>query len=135
MTIVYFAFLRNNAVFQKAIDNLGMTTTASGLKYKDLVVGTGPEVKSGDTIRVNYTAWKEDGSKINSTLDSGEPYEFVWGLGHSIPGWEEGIDGMRVGGKRKLVIPPNLAFGETGASQVIGPNETLVFEVELLEIK
>jgi FKBP-type peptidyl-prolyl cis-trans isomerase len=134
LTIVYFAFLRNNAVFLKAIENLGMTTTESGLKYKDLVVGTGPEVKSGDTIRVNYTAWLEDGTKINSTQDGGEPYEFVWGLGHSIPGWEEGINGMRVGGKRKLVIPPNLAFGETGASQVIGPNETLIFEVELLSI-
>jgi peptidylprolyl isomerase len=145
--VVYFAFWPKNATPTgtagtpnlttnlKATSDPNMITTASGLKYKDLVVGTGQEARAGDTPIVNYTAWLENGTKINSTLDVGAPYEFALGQKAVIPGWDEGVTGMRVGGKRRLVIPPALAFGETGASQTIPPNATLIFDVELLGIK
>lgn len=115
--------------------NLAMITTTSGLKYQEIVVGTGQQTKLGDTVIVNYTAWLTNGTKINSSLDSGQPYEFLLGSSQVIPGFKEGVIGMRVGGKRKLTVPPNLAFGELGASQIIGPNATLFFEVELIGIK
>jgi len=112
-----------------------VVTTASGLQYQDLVVGSGAEAKSGDTVSVHYTGWLTDGTKFDSSLDRSAPFEFSLGAGRVIKGWDEGVAGMKVGGKRKLTIPPELAYGEAGAGSVIPANATLVFEVELLEIK
>jgi len=112
-----------------------LITAPSGLKYQDLKVGSGDEAKTGDTVSVHYTGWLEDGTKFDSSLDRNQPFEFTLGAGRVIPGWEEGVVGMKVGGKRKLVIPPALAYGASGSSGVIPPNATLTFEVEPLEIK
>jgi FKBP-type peptidyl-prolyl cis-trans isomerase len=110
-------------------------TTASGLKIQDLVVGTGQEAKSGDNVSVHYTGWLEDGTKFDSSLDRGTPFEFTLGAGRVIKGWDEGIVGMKVGGKRKLIIPAALGYGAQGYPPVIPANATLIFEVELLAIK
>jgi len=112
-----------------------MVTTASGLQYQDLVIGQGEEAMVGDTVSVHYTGWLEDGTKFDSSVDRGQPFEFTLGLGKVIQGWDEGVAGMKEGGKRKLVIPPDLGYGSSGAGGVIPPNATLIFEVELLEIK
>ena len=106
----------------------------SGLKYQDLVVGDGVEAQTGQNVQVHYTGWLTSGEKFDSSVDRGQPFNFVLGAGMVIRGWDEGVSGMRIGGKRKLVIPPDLAYGERGAGGMIGPNETLVFEVELLSI-
>lgn len=113
----------------------GETTTASGLRYTDLKAGRGAAAKHGDTVAVHYTGWLENGQKFDSSLDRGTPFEFPLGLGRVIKGWDEGVAGMKPGGKRRLVIPPQLGYGERGAGGVIPPNATLIFEVELLEIK
>ncbi len=105
------------------------------LKIEDLVVGAGAAAKSGDTISVHYTGWLENGAKFDSSLDSGQPIEFVLGQGKVIAGWEQGMVGMKVGGKRRLTIPPDLGYGAYGAGDTIPPNAALIFEVELLEIK
>lgn len=107
-------------------------TTTSGLKYQDLVVGNGPLPKSGRRVRVHYTGWLTDGTKFDSSVDRNDPFEFTLGAGEVISGWDEGVGTMHVGGKRKLTIPPQLAYGSRGAGGVIPPNATLVFEVELL---
>lgn len=112
-----------------------MVVTASGLQYQDLVVGSGPEAKSGNTVSVHYTGWLADGTKFDSSLDRGTPFEFTLGAGQVIKGWDEGVAGMKVGGKRQLIIPPQLAYGSSGAGSTIPPNATLTFEVQLLEIK
>jgi FKBP-type peptidyl-prolyl cis-trans isomerase FkpA len=112
-----------------------MITTASGLQYQDLVIGDGDVAVPGDSVTVHYTGWLADGTKFDSSLDRGQPFPFVLGQGMVIKGWDEGVAGMRVGGKRRLVIPPDLAYGTSGAGSVIPPNATLTFEVELLEIK
>lgn len=109
-----------------------MTKTASGVYYKDLVVGQGTEVSTGDRLTVHYTGWLHDGTKFDSSVDRNEPYTFTLD-NNVIPGWQDGVPGMRVGGKRKLVIPPNLAYGSQGQG-VIPPNATLVFDVEMLAI-
>src|SRR4030043_1118981 len=109
-------------------------TTASGLIYEDLKVGDGVTATSGDTVSVNYTGWLADGTKFDSSLDRGQPFEFTLGAGEVIPGWDEGVAGMRVNGTRLLVIPPTLGFGSSGAGSTIPPDATLTFEVQLIEI-
>jgi FKBP-type peptidyl-prolyl cis-trans isomerase FkpA len=111
-----------------------ITTTASGLRYEDVVLGQGAAAKAGDRVQVHYTGWLTDGTKFDSSLDRGSPFAFALGKGQVIKGWDEGVAGMQVGGKRKLTIPPGLAYGSRGAGGVIPPNAELVFEVELLKI-
>ena len=110
-------------------------TTPSGLQYKDLVVGTGEGARSGATAVVHYTGWLMDGTKFDSSLDRGVPFEFVIGRGQVISGWDEGVGSMNVGGKRELIIPPDLGYGDRGAGSVIPPGATLRFEVELIELR
>lgn len=117
------------------VDLDAMTETASGLMYQDLVVGDGEVAQAGDSVSVHYTGWLKDGTKFDSSVDRGEPFVFHLGQGRVIPGWDEGVAGMRVGGKRKLVIPPELGYGDAGAGGGLIPGgATLVFDVELLEI-
>src|SRR5690349_10867484 len=110
-------------------------TTASGLRYVDLVAGTGREAVAGNLVSVHYTGWLTNGTKFDSSVDRGDPFSFPLGGGKVIRGWDEGVAGMKVGGKRKLTIPPQLGYGARGAGGVIPPNATLVFDVELLGIK
>ncbi len=105
------------------------------LNTEDTVVGDGKEAKSGDTVSVHYTGTLKDGTVFDSSVERGTPFSFTLGNGEVIQGWDEGVVGMKEGGKRTLNIPSDLAYGERGAGQLIGPNEDLVFEVELLEVK
>jgi peptidylprolyl isomerase len=117
------------------LDEADYTTSESGLKYADLVVGDGTEPKAGQQVAVHYTGWLEDGTVFDSSLYRGQPFTFLLGQGMVIAGWEEGIASMKVGGKRQLLIPSDLAYGTQGVSGVIPPNATLTFEVELIEVK
>jgi FKBP-type peptidyl-prolyl cis-trans isomerase FkpA len=112
-----------------------MPTTPSGLEYEDLVVGTGASPLTGQTAVVHYTGWLTNGTKFDSSHDRSSPFSFAVGRGQVISGWDEGVASMKVGGKRKLTIPPNLGYGARGAGGVIPPNATLVFEVDLLEVR
>ena len=116
-------------------DISNLTTTASGLQYKDVTVGSGAEAQAGNTVSVHYTGWLTDGTKFDSSIDRGQPFSFSLGTGGVIAGWDEGVVGMKEGGKRLLVIPSDLAYGASGAGGVIPPNATLIFEVELLEVE
>ena len=109
--------------------------TASGLEYVEISLGTGASPKTGDTVSVHYTGWLKSGKKFDSSVDRGEPFEFPIGKGRVIKGWDEGVGTMKVGGKRKLVIPAHLGYGERGAGGVIPPGATLIFEVELLGVR
>ena len=105
------------------------------LKIEDIAVGTGAEAVAGKNVTVHYTGTLTDGTKFDSSLDRGTPFTFSLGAGEVIRGWDQGIAGMKVGGKRKLAIPPSLGYGETGTGGVIPPNATLIFEVELLKVE
>jgi FKBP-type peptidyl-prolyl cis-trans isomerase len=113
-----------------------VVTTDSGLKYQDLKEGTGEAAKKNDTVTVHYTGWLKDGKKFDSSVDRNEPFEFQLGAGQVIKGWDEGVADMKVGGKRKLIIPPELGYGKKGTPDgTIPANAELTFEVELLKIK
>jgi FKBP-type peptidyl-prolyl cis-trans isomerase FkpA len=111
------------------------TTTASGLKYEDIKQGSGEVATAGRNVSVHYTGWLTDGKKFDSSKDRGQPFDFPLGGGRVIKGWDEGVQGMKVGGIRKLTIPPDLGYGSRGAGGVIPPGATLVFEVELLKVQ
>ena len=117
---------------------MAATTTPSGLKMEDVQVGTGELATAGQSVTVHYTGWLTDGviqgKKFDSSKDRDDPFVFPLGKGHVIKGWDEGVQGMKVGGKRKLTIPPALGYGSRGAGGVIPPNATLLFEVELLKV-
>jgi len=107
----------------------------SGLQYWDIKVGTGTEAKSGSHVTVHYTGWLTSGKKFDSSVDAGKPFDFTIGQGQVIKGWEEGVAGMKVGGKRQLRIPPDMGYGERGYPGVIPANATLIFDVQLLAVK
>jgi len=117
------------------IDSAALTKTASGLQYQDLVTGTGQTAAPGQVAVVHYTGWLTDGTKFDSSRDRGQPFSFPLGGGQVIAGWDEGVAGMKVGGRRKLVIPPDLGYGPMGSPPVIPAAATLVFDVELLELQ
>ena len=114
---------------------MSSNTTPSGLIIEDVTIGDGPLATAGQRVTVHYTGWLEDGEKFDSSKDRDEPFDFSLGGGRVIKGWDEGVQGMKVGGTRKLTIPPALGYGARGAGGVIPPNATLVFEVELLGVK
>lgn len=121
-----------------AAGDKGASTTGGSvtdLKIEDQKVGTGATAESGKTVSVHYTGWLTDGKKFDSSVDRKAPFKFRLGAGEVIRGWDQGVSGMKVGGKRKLTIPPQMAYGERGAGGVIPPNATLVFEVELLGVE
>ncbi len=123
----------------KAQENDKATTTLSGIKIIDTKVGTGASPKTGQTCVVHYTGWLyengQKGKKFDSSRDRGEPFAFRIGMGQVIPGWDEGVSTMKVGGRRTLIIPPEQGYGARGAGRVIPPNATLMFDIELLEVK
>jgi FKBP-type peptidyl-prolyl cis-trans isomerase len=117
------------------IDTTKMTKAPSGLWYTDVTVGQGESADAGRTVTVHYTGWLPDGTKFDSSRDRGEPFAFTLGAGQVITGWDEGVKGMKVGGRRKLVLPPGLAYGDGGAPPAIPPGATLVFDVEVLKVE
>ena len=111
------------------------TTKPDGLKIWEVKVGTGATATAGKKVSVHYTGWLTNGTKFDSSVDRKQPFEFPLGAGRVIKGWDEGVEGMKVGGKRRLEIPPSLGYGARGAGGVIPPNATLIFDVELLDVK
>ncbi len=112
-----------------------VVTTPSGLQYVDLVTGNGKLANTGDMAVVHYTGWLKDGTKFDSSKDRNKPFRFSLEAGQVIKGWDEGVVGMKIGGTRKLIIPPDLGYGARGAGRVIPPNATLTFEIELLDLR
>jgi peptidylprolyl isomerase len=133
--LVALAVPRLTAADEKSNKEGKVVTTDSGLKYEDLKEGTGNPAKKGDMVEVHYTGRLKDGTKFDSSLDRNRPFSFKLGAGQVIKGWDEGVAGMKVGGKRKLVIPPELAYGKEGRPPVIPRDAELTFEVELLKIQ
>jgi FKBP-type peptidyl-prolyl cis-trans isomerase len=117
------------------VDTAAMTKTPSGLRYQDLAGGEGDVASAGRTASVHYTGWLPNGEKFDSSRDRNQPFSFTLGAGQVIAGWDEGVAGMKEGGRRKLVIPASLGYGTAGAPPDIPPGATLVFEVELLDVK
>ena len=117
------------------IDEATLITTPTGLRMSDETVGTGAEAAGGKRVSVHYSGWLTDGTPFDSSRERNEPYDFMLGAGEVIPGWDEGVAGMKVGGRRMLVIPADLAYGTQGMGGVIPPNATLVFDVELLGVE
>ena len=111
------------------------TKTASGLEYWDIKVGTGAVAQSGQHVKVDYTGWLTNGKKFDSSVGTGRPFEFMLGAGRVIKGWDEGVAGMKVGGQRQLRIPPDLAYGPAGHPPQIPANSTLIFDVQLVDVK
>ena len=146
-TIVLFAACRPDAsgggaagapggfAAELGVDTTSLTRLSSGLRYQDVTVGSGEEATAGRTAVVHYTGWLPDGKKFDSSRDRDEPFSFPLGAGQVIAGWDEGVVGMKVGGRRKLVVPPELGYGASGAPPDIPPNATLVFDVELLGVQ
>jgi peptidylprolyl isomerase len=133
--ITYF-FLSQNSVESESMkkqETSNQTSPVTTLKIEDIKVGTGEVVEKGDTVVINYVGTLTDGTKFDSSYDRNEPFQTEIGVGHVIKGWDEGVVGMKVGGKRKLTIPPDMAYGEQGVGP-IPPNSTLIFDVELLEV-
>lgn len=135
-TLVFDVELKDVKIPPKpqTVADSAFTTTESGLKYHDFVVGTGPEPKAGDQVEVHYSGWLTTGKMFDSSLERDKPIKFPLGQGRVIKGWDEGIASMKEGGKRQLVIPPDIAYGERGRPPVIPPGATLVFEVELVDV-
>lgn len=127
----------DNQQIKKETKNMAeqTVTTESGLTYLDMTAGTGRLAELGDMASVHYTGWLADGKKFDSSVDRKEPFSFRLGAGQVIKGWDEGVMGMKIGGKRKLTIPPQLGYGARGAGGVIPPNATLTFDVELLDLR
>jgi FKBP-type peptidyl-prolyl cis-trans isomerase FkpA len=113
---------------------MASTTNPSGMIIQDILSGDGAVASAGRSVTVHYTGWLTDGTKFDSSKDRNDPFVFPLGAGHVIRGWDEGVQGMKVGGRRRLTIPPELGYGARGAGGVIPPNATLVFEVELLDV-
>lgn len=127
------AWAQTNTAAPTKVTGAG-TTTKSGLQYWDIKVGAGDAAVAGKPVRVHYTGWLTSGKKFDSSVDHGQPFTFKLGAGEVIPGWDEGVKGMKVGGKRQLKIPASLGYGAQGAGGVIPPNATLIFDVELLAV-
>ena len=119
---------------EESVPEAPASADVTELVIEDITVGTGAEATAGDNVTVHYTGWLTDGTKFDSSLDAGQPFQFALGQGQVIPGWDQGVAGMKVGGTRRLTIPPDLGYGTAGAGGVIPPNATLIFEVELLSI-
>jgi FKBP-type peptidyl-prolyl cis-trans isomerase len=117
------------------VDTAAMTKTPSGLRYQDLAAGEGVAAAAGRKVSVHYTGWLPNGEKFDSSRDRNQPFDFTLGAGQVIAGWDEGVAGMKVGGRRKLVIPPDLGYGTAGAPPDIPPGATLVFDVELVAVR
>jgi FKBP-type peptidyl-prolyl cis-trans isomerase len=133
--ILAFAAGCGKSVNPGEVSNAPIVTTASGLQYQVLKEGNGLIAQAGHQVMVHYTGWLTNGTKFDSSVDRGQPFPFPLGAGRVIPGWDEGVAGMKVGEKRKLIIPPGLGYGGRGAGNLIPPNATLIFDVELLGVQ